>query len=191
MPMGCADIRLRNNQAKDYISMRLATSNKGWQSRWFYLKNDTATALPEHALSEYTRRVVEAVLDSWGWGVPKRDVKRITDHLAAIKILREDGMKGNGIIGAYHARRVAPLMARTLSMHRMVPVTQLKETVLAKGPLANSEIAQCLKEAMDAPKDSMGATIEFVYPVPRHPPMRPEPGFIRFVSYSLSSPSFP
>jgi hypothetical protein len=32
MPMGCAGIRLRNNQAKDYISMKLLTSNKGWHS---------------------------------------------------------------------------------------------------------------------------------------------------------------
>jgi hypothetical protein len=32
MPMGCAGIRLRNNWAKDYISMKLSTSNKGWHS---------------------------------------------------------------------------------------------------------------------------------------------------------------
>jgi hypothetical protein len=42
--------------------------------------------------------------------------------------------------------------------------------VLAEGSLTDSEITQCLKDAMDAPKDSMGATIEFVYPVPWHPP---------------------
>jgi hypothetical protein len=123
MPMGCTDIRLRNNRAKDYISMRLGMSNKGWQSWWFYLKNDASPVFPEHALLEYTRRMVEAVQDLWGWGVPKKDVKRIADHLAAIKILREGDMKGSGVIGAYHARRVVPLMACTLPMHQMVPVT--------------------------------------------------------------------
>jgi hypothetical protein len=47
-------------------------------------------------------------------------MKRIAEHLAAIKILREADVKGSGTIGAYHAWRVAPLMARTLLMHRIV-----------------------------------------------------------------------
>jgi hypothetical protein len=38
-------------------------------------------------------------------------------------------------------RRVVPLMARALLMHRMVPVAQLEGTVLAKGALADSEVA--------------------------------------------------
>jgi hypothetical protein len=63
--------------------------------------------------------------------------------------------------------------------------------VLVKGPLTDSEIAQNLKEDMDALKDSLGAIIDFVYPVSRHPPMRLEPSFIRFVSYPLPSTSFP
>jgi hypothetical protein len=68
-------------------------------------------------------------------------VKRIADHLAAIKILRDGGVKGSGIIEAYHERRVAPLMARVLLMHRMVPVARLEGTVLAKGPLVDLEVA--------------------------------------------------
>jgi hypothetical protein len=52
----------------------------------------------------------------------------------------------------------------------MVPVAQLEGTMLAEGPLADSEIAQCLKEAMDTLKDSSGAIIDFVYPVLRHLP---------------------
>ena len=42
MPMGCASIHLRNNRANDYPLMRLSTSNKGWHSHWFYIKNDVA-----------------------------------------------------------------------------------------------------------------------------------------------------
>jgi hypothetical protein len=68
-------------------------------------------------------------------------LKRIVDHLAAIKILREDGMKESGVIGAYNARRVAPLMAHALPMYQMVPIAPLEGTVLTDGPLANSEIA--------------------------------------------------
>jgi hypothetical protein len=51
----------------------------------------------------------------------------------------------------------------------MVPVARLEGTVLAEGPLADSEITRRLKEAMDASKDSLGATINFVYSVLRHP----------------------
>ena len=32
MPMGCANIHLRNNRANDYPLMCLSTSNKGWHS---------------------------------------------------------------------------------------------------------------------------------------------------------------
>ena len=42
MPMGCAGISLRNNRVNEYPSMRLSTSNKGWHSHWFYVKNDIA-----------------------------------------------------------------------------------------------------------------------------------------------------
>jgi hypothetical protein len=80
-------------------------------------------------------------------------------------------VKGSDVIRAYHARRVAPLLARVLLMHRMVPVAWLEGMVLAEGPLADSKIAQRLKEVMDAPKDSTRATIDFVYPVLRHPSM--------------------
>jgi hypothetical protein len=41
-PMGCADIQLQNNWVSKYPSMWLSTSNKGWHSCWFYLKNYAA-----------------------------------------------------------------------------------------------------------------------------------------------------
>ena len=42
MLMGCASIHLCNNQVNDYPSMYLSTSNKGWHSYWFYIKDDVA-----------------------------------------------------------------------------------------------------------------------------------------------------
>ena len=62
----------------------------------------------------YTERLIEQVPRSWRWGVPDKDKKRIKDHLAALQILKDRGMKGSGIIGAYHTWRVVPLMSRTL-----------------------------------------------------------------------------
>jgi hypothetical protein len=38
-----------------YIPATLTSSNKGWQSHWFYLRND------DGRLPEYTKRVVTAV----------------------------------------------------------------------------------------------------------------------------------
>ena len=93
--------------------MRLLTSNKGWHSHWFYLKNDAAGPL-----SEFIGRLIEEALNSWKWGVLEKDKKKIQDNLATIRILKERGLKGLGIIGAYHTRRVVPLMRRRLPRER-------------------------------------------------------------------------
>ena len=55
-------------------------SNKGWHSQWFYLKNDVATPSPE-----FIGCLIEEAPESWRkWGVPKKDKKKILDHIAAI-----------------------------------------------------------------------------------------------------------
>ena len=125
MPMGCTGISLRNNQVNEYPPMHLSTSNKEWHLHWFYVKDDVAAPLPA-----FSGRIIEEVLESWKWGVPDKDKKKIKDHLAALQILKERGMKGSGIISAYHMRRVALLMARALPLHHMVPGASLKGTVL-------------------------------------------------------------
>ena len=95
--------------------MWLLTSNKGWHSQWFYLKNDAASPLPE-----FIGSLIEAAPKQWRkWGVPKKDKKKIQDHIAAIHILKENGLKELGIIEAYHVRRVAPLMTRALPLYMM------------------------------------------------------------------------
>ena len=52
--------------------------------------------------------------------------------------------------------------------------------------LPNSEITQRIKEAMEPLWDDMGATLNFIYPVLGHPPMRPEPAYVVFVSFPFS-----
>ena len=59
-------------------------------------------------------------------------------------------------------------------------------TVLAQGALPNSEIMQRIKEAMEPLWDDAGAALDFVYPVPGHPPMRSERGYVVFVSFPFS-----
>ena len=135
--MGCVGIQLRNNRVGDYPVMRLSTSNKGWHSHWFYLKNTAAAPLPE-----FTGRLIKETPDSWRkWGVLEKDKKKILDHLAAIRFLKKKGLKGSGIIGAYHARRVAPLMRRVLPLYAMAPGASFDGMALAKGVLSPSEVA--------------------------------------------------
>jgi hypothetical protein len=88
--------------------------------------------------------VIEEVSKQWRkWGVPEKDKKKIQDHIAAIRILKEISLKGSDIIRAYHMRRVAPLMA---------PSASLLGTTLAEEALPNSEITQRIKEAMEPHK---------------------------------------
>ena len=71
--MGGIGISLRNNRVNEYPSMRLSTSNKGWHSHWFYVKNDAASPL-----IAFTRRLIEEVPESWRmWGVLGKDKKKI------------------------------------------------------------------------------------------------------------------
>ena len=72
----------------------------------------------------------------------------------------------------------------------MVPEASFEGTALIDEVLPPSKVAQRIKEAMEPIKDSVGAILDFVYLVPGHPPMRPEPGFVDFVSFLSPCSSF-
>jgi len=91
-------------------------------------------------------------------------------------------VRGSGIIGAYHTWRVAPLMSRALPLYLMAPGASPEGTALVDEALPPTEVAQRIKEAMEPSKDTADVVLDFIYPVLGHPPMRPEPGFIDFVS---------
>ena len=71
----------------------------------------------------------------------------------------------------------------------MVLGASLEGTTLVDEALPPTKVAQHIKEAMEPLKDNAGVVLDFVYLVPGHPPMRPELGFIDFVSF-LSPYSF-
>ena len=81
-------------------------------------------------------------------------------------------------------------MARVLPLYQMVPEASFEGMVLIDEALPYSEVAKRIKEAMEPTKDSRGAVLDIVYPVPRHPPMRPESGFVDFVSFLSPCSSF-
>jgi hypothetical protein len=73
-------------------------------------------------------------------GPVDKEKKRLTPLLGAIAYLEGHSLSDAGIIGAYHLRRVAPLMARVLPLIGMTLGVRLEGTTLAQGLLLDSEI---------------------------------------------------
>jgi hypothetical protein len=156
------------------MSLKLVSSNKGWHSQWFYLKNSTATPF-----LAYSSHGIFKALEEWKWGISTNDLSKIDNHLAAIKVLKTHGLKGARVIGEYHVMEVAPLMRHTLPLHMMVPRASPEGTVLGKRAPSGDEIIRRIRGAMELMKDTVGDVIDVIYLVPNHPPpMHPEPGFI-------------
>jgi hypothetical protein len=65
---GCT-LQLRQGRVKQYIPAILVSSNKGWQRRWFYLRNDDG----RHP--SFSQRVVTAACTT-GAGVPRARDRR-------------------------------------------------------------------------------------------------------------------
>jgi hypothetical protein len=61
---GCI-LQLRQARAQQYIPAILASSNKGWQRRWFYLRND------DGRLPSFSQWVVTAAGGNWRYGAPR------------------------------------------------------------------------------------------------------------------------
>jgi len=77
-------------------------------------------------------------------------------------------------------------MRRALLLYAMAPKALFDGTALVEGALSPSKVTQRIKEAMEPSRDNAGAPLDFVYPVPRHASMWPEPGYIIFVSFHSS-----
>nr|XP_034591938.1 uncharacterized protein LOC117853760 [Setaria viridis] len=74
-------------------------------------------------------------------------------------------------------------MLQVRPLGAMTPDTPTEGTALATGALATSEIRQRLREALEYR--------DVEYPVPGHPPMCPEPGFIDLGSLTRVADSLP
>jgi hypothetical protein len=67
---GCI-LQLRQACAQQYIPTILVSSNKGWQRRWFYLRND------DGRLPSFSQRVVTAAGSNWHYGAPCKRQKNL------------------------------------------------------------------------------------------------------------------
>ena len=172
-----ASIHLRGNRSSEYMSIPLSKSNKGWHKLWFYLRNNNGAPLPI-----FTGHLIEEAPDVRRYGPITKEQKRLSDLLKAIATLKGHGLCETGVVGAYHVRRLAPLMARALSMYKMMLDSAPEGMVMVTGKaLSVGEMAQRLKEAMEFPMDPL-VDLALVYPVLGHPAMRLDVGFVELVS---------
>jgi hypothetical protein len=121
--------------------------------------------------------LIEEPPQSWGRSPVDTEKRRLGDLLKAITLLKRHGLHATSVVGAYHARRVAPLMAHALLLYQMTSAASLEGIVLFLKPLHNSKIEQRIRETMEVNV----ATFEFL--ILGHPVMCPEPGFIKMVCF--------
>jgi hypothetical protein len=79
---GCI-LQLRQARTQQYIPAILVSSNKGWQRRWFYLRND------DGRLPSLSQRVVTAAGSNWCYGAAREKQKNLQPLLEALQELRD------------------------------------------------------------------------------------------------------
>jgi hypothetical protein len=122
-------LQLRQSRASLYIPAILASSNKGWQRRWFYLWNDGEMLPP------FSQRVVTAAADTWRYGTPHDRQKNLEPLLKALAVLRKGGLTAAGVIATIHCRRVLTLAERRLPLWEMTPEADLEGSRMSSDPL--------------------------------------------------------
>jgi hypothetical protein len=80
---GGSTLQLRQVRAHQYIPAILVSSNKGWQRRWFYLRND------DGRLPSFSQRVVTAAGSNWRYGATREKQEKLQPLLEALQELRD------------------------------------------------------------------------------------------------------
>jgi hypothetical protein len=130
---GCT-LQLRPGRMQQYIPATLVSSNKGWQRRWFYLRND------DGRLPSFSQRVVTAAGVNWRWGATREKQEMLQPLLHALQKLRDEGLTAAGVVAAIHRQRVLPLAERRLQLSEMKPR-------VAPLPMSDPAGTVCLKYA--------------------------------------------
>jgi hypothetical protein len=162
---GCI-LQLRQAWSLQYIPAILASSNKGWQRWWFYLRND------DGRLPSFSQRVVTAAAENWRYGTPRERQKNLQPLLKALEELRERGLTAAGVVAAIHRRRVLPLMERRLPLWEMTPGVDLEGLQMSLDPLPVDDLHRRVADTVG--KLDAGAFSQ--------PLMRPDRGCVSLVS---------
>ena len=162
---GCI-LLLRQSRALQYIPATLASSNKGWQRRWFYLRND------DGRLPSFSQRVVTAPGSNWRYGAAREKQEKLRPLLEALQELRDGGLTAAGVVATIHHRRVLPLAERRLPLLEMMPGVDLEGSQMSSVPLPADDLHR--RVAVTVGKLDAGALTQ--------PSMRPERGCMSLVS---------
>ncbi|OEL13139.1 hypothetical protein BAE44_0025842 [Dichanthelium oligosanthes] len=92
--------------------MKIADSNKGWRSEWFYVAN------PPMSLPPFSERLAQRLLN-WEWG-PDEDERRMWTGPMSMQLgeLKGAGLSGVKVMWTFFEWRVHPLRARVHPLFR-------------------------------------------------------------------------
>jgi hypothetical protein len=127
-------LQLRSDWTQLYIPVTLTSSNKGWQSRWFYLRND------DERLPAFTHRVVLGADERWRWGLPRELQTHLKSLLEARRKIWDHGLTTAGVVVAFHRRRVLPLDDRRLRLNEMTPEASVESSWMALAALPTDKL---------------------------------------------------
>jgi hypothetical protein len=162
---GCT-LQLRSGRAQQYIPASLVSSNKGWQNRWFYLRNDDGMLPP------FSQRVVTAAGDNWRWGATRENKEKLQPILHALQKLHTEGLTAAGVVAAIHHRRVLPLAEQRLRLSEMEPGVDLEGSQMSSTSLSADDLLR--RVASTVGRLDAG--------VLGQPPMHPDHGYVSLVS---------
>jgi len=145
---GCLNLMLKTGKTarpRDYILVGLSTNHAGWDSQWFYLRND------DDPLPTYTGCLITVRPENWTYGVVQVHQSRLDPLLDALKKLRMEGLTAALVLSAVHHRRVLPFMSRPLRMDEMGPGVSsrdLEACRLSNEAPADDEVAARVRAAI-------------------------------------------
>ena len=145
---GCLNLVLKTGKTEsscEYISVGVSMNDAGWDSQWFYLRND------DDLLPTYTGRLITERPVDWTYGVVQAHQSRLDPLLDALKKLHLEGLSAALVLSAVHHRRVLPLMSRPLRMDEMglgVSSWDLKACRMSNEALADDEVAARVRAAI-------------------------------------------
>jgi hypothetical protein len=162
---GCT-LQLRQGRVQQYIPAILVSSNKGWQRRWFYLRND------DRRLPSFSQRVVTAAGSNWRRGATREKQEKLQPLLEALQRLRDGGLTAAVVVVATHRRRVLPLVERRLPLSEMKPGVDLEGSQMSSASLPVDDLRR--RVAGTVGRLDAGALTQ--------PAMRPDHGYVSLVS---------
>jgi len=169
----------KTERPREYIPVGLSTNHAGWDSQWFYLRNN------DDLLPAYTGCLITERLENCTYGVVQVHQSRLDPLLDVMKKLRSEGLTAALVLSAVHHRRVLPLMSRSLRMDEMAPGASsqdLEACRMSSEAPANDEVAAWVRAAIvgDFKPEHVNGF-----------PMRPDVGSVDLVSsllvYSFNS----